>query len=102
MVALGDQPGITADVVAELVRSFHATGRGIVVPTHQDKRGHPLLFRDASTATRFSRIMKVADCVDYSTRTRKKSSKWRSPSSGVLEDIDLPEDYRRAISRLPP
>jgi len=44
LVALGDQPGITAGVVAELIASFHATGRAIVVPTYKGRRGHPLLF----------------------------------------------------------
>jgi molybdenum cofactor cytidylyltransferase len=49
-VALGDQPGITAEVVSQLIQSFRAARRGIVVPTYQGRRGHPLLiamrFRD--------------------------------------------------------
>ena len=99
MVALGDQPGITADVVAELVLSFHATGRGIVVPTFEGKRGHPLLFamhyRDEILTRHEGRGLRglleahPQDVFELEVAT-----------SGVLEDIDLPEDYRRAIARL--
>ena len=99
MVVLGDQPSITADLVAELVRSFHAASRGIVVPTYQGKRGHPLLFamhyRDEVLTGHEGRGLRglleahPQDVFELEVAT-----------AGVLEDIDLPEDYRRAISRL--
>ena len=99
MVALGDQPGITADLVAELVRAFHTTGRGIVVPTYKGKRGHPLLFamhyRDEILTRHEGRGLRglleahPQDVFELEVAT-----------AGILEDIDLPEDYRRAIGRL--
>ena len=99
MVALGDQPAITADVVAELVRSFQNTGRGIVVPTYKGKRGHPLLFamhyRDEILTRYEGRGLRglldthPQDVFELEVAT-----------AGILEDIDLPEDYQRAIARL--
>jgi len=99
IVALGDQPSITADVVAALVRSFHATGRGIVVPTYKGKRGHPLLlamhYRDEILTRHEGRGLRglleahPRDVFELEVAT-----------AGVLEDIDLPEDYQRAIGRL--
>ena len=99
MVALGDQPSITADVVAKLIRSFHTTGSGIVVPTFQGKRGHPLLFamryRDEVLTHHEGRGLRglleahPQDVFELEVAT-----------DGILEDIDLPEDYRRAIDRL--
>lgn len=44
LVALGDHPSITAELVARIVHHFRHSGRGIVVPVHRGKRGHPLLF----------------------------------------------------------
>ena len=99
IVALGDQPGITADVVAELVRSFHTAGRGIVVPKYKGKRGHPLLFsmhyRD-EILTRYEgkglRGLFEAHPQDV--------FELEVAEAGILEDIDLPEDYQRATGRL--
>jgi molybdenum cofactor cytidylyltransferase len=98
IVALGDQPGITADVVAELVKSFHTTGRGIVIPTYKCRRGHPLLFamhyRD-EILTRFEgnglRGLLEAHPQDVFELEVAEAS--------ILEDIDLPEDYERATGR---
>ncbi len=99
MVALGDQPTITADLVAQLVRSFHATSRGVVVPTYKGKRGHPLLFamhyRDEILTRHEGRGLRgllethAQDVFELEVAT-----------DGILEDVDLPEDYRRAIGRL--
>jgi len=95
LVVLGDQPAITADVVATLVRAFEAAGRGIIVPTHRGRRGHPLLFamhyRD-EVLTRFDEVglrgLLAAHPEDV--------LEIEVAAPGVLEDMDLPEDYRRA------
>jgi molybdenum cofactor cytidylyltransferase len=99
LVALGDQPGISADVVGELVRSFRSGDRGIVVPTHDGQRGHPLLFamhyRDEILTGYEDRGLRglldahPQDVLEVEVTT-----------PGILEDIDVPEDYRRAIGRL--
>ena len=99
IVALGDQPSITADVVAEMIRSFHTTGRRIVVPTCEGKRGHPLLFsmhyRDEILTRHDGRGLcgllqaHPQDVFELEVAT-----------AAILEDIDLPEDYRRTIGRL--
>ena len=98
LVALGDQPGVTADVVDALVHAFRTTGRGIVVPTHQNRRGHPLLlamhYRDEILAGYENVGLRgllgahPEDVLEVEVAT-----------PGVLEDIDAPEDYRRTIGR---
>ena len=104
MVALGDQPGITEDVVAELVRCFGTsgrgiTGRGIVVPTYRGKRGHPLLFamhyRDEILTQHDGRGLRgLLDAHPQDVFELEVAT------SAVLEDVDTPEDYRREIGRL--
>ena len=99
MVVLGDQPNISADVVADLIRSFHNTDHGIVAPTHNGKRGHPLLF---AMHYRDEILTHYEGCglrglLDAHPQEILESE---VATSGILEDIDLPEDYRRAIKQL--
>jgi molybdenum cofactor cytidylyltransferase len=99
MVALGDQPGITADIVARLVRSFQATPRGIVVPTHKGQRGHPLLFamryrREILASHEGRGLRGLLEAHPQDVRELEFGT------VGVLEDIDLPQDYARAIGRV--
>ena len=44
VVALGDQPTISPDVINRLVATWRATGKPIVVPLYAGVRAHPVLF----------------------------------------------------------
>jgi len=44
LVALGDQPRISAQGLLHLLREHHRSGKGIALPTYRGKRGHPVLF----------------------------------------------------------
>jgi molybdenum cofactor cytidylyltransferase len=39
-----DHPLVSANLVDSLIRTFYLTRRHIVVPTHNGKRGHPVIF----------------------------------------------------------
>jgi molybdenum cofactor cytidylyltransferase len=96
LVALGDQPGLTSGLVNEMLRAYAACGRGILVPVHAGRRGHPLLFstryRD-EVLTRFDgeglRALPKAHPEDV----------LELPVAGaaILEDVDDPGDYLRAL-----
>jgi molybdenum cofactor cytidylyltransferase len=98
LVALGDQPGIRRDLVNEMLDAFATCGRGIVVPVHEDRRGHPLIFsihyRD-EVLTRYDGeglqglVKAHADDVFEMLTTL----------CAVLEDVDHPDDYRRETAR---
>ena len=51
LIALGDQPFGEPEVARAVVRSWRNSGRGLIVPSHDGRRGHPLLidlkYRDA-------------------------------------------------------
>jgi molybdenum cofactor cytidylyltransferase len=108
IVVLGDQPGIAADVIALLVETFQSSGRGIVVPIHGGRRGHPLLismcYRD-----------EILNCYqDVGLRGLLRAHpedvfEVEIAAPEVIEDMDVPEDYDRAkaayfkrISRMGP
>ena len=98
VVALGDQPGLTSELVDEMLRAFRACGRGVLVPTHDGRRGHPLLFstryRD-EVLTRFD-----GDGLRGLLRAHPGDVfEWRAPTAVILNDMDGPDDYARELAR---
>jgi molybdenum cofactor cytidylyltransferase len=43
LVFQGDQPLITPEVINSVIEAYSSSGKGIVIPVHNKKRGHPLL-----------------------------------------------------------
>lgn len=44
MLALADQPLIDSQIINRLIDEFCDHSKGIVIPTYQNKRGHPVIF----------------------------------------------------------
>ena len=44
LLFLGDQPFIPAHVPGKLIGAWQETGKGIIIPVSDGKRGHPTLF----------------------------------------------------------
>jgi len=98
LVVLGDQPSVTSDVIAMVARAFQTSGRGIVVPTYSGRRGHPLLF-----AMRYRE-----EILSYYGNVGLRGLLYAHPEDvfevetlapGVIEDMDLPEDYERTATK---
>lgn len=100
LVALGDQPAITSSLIRAMIEAFATSGKGIVVPVFEGRRGHPLLLSTAYRDEILTRHESVGlrgllaahseDIVEFSAAT-----------SAVLSDMDDPEDYRRELARHP-
>ncbi|MCX6566636.1 MAG: nucleotidyltransferase family protein [Candidatus Aminicenantes bacterium] len=96
LVVLGDQPWTPASVVERLVAGFERSGKGIVLPVHRGRRGHPALIDlkykreimdlDPAVGLRQLLLRHHDDVLEVPVRT---------PS--VLRDIDRPEDFRKAL-----
>lgn len=99
LVALGDQPSITAGLIGGMIAAFCAGGRGIVVPVYGGKSGHPVLF-----SRRYCpEILSQYDQVGLGGLLAAHAGDLLElpvADSSVLEDMDYPEDYRRELSRL--
>ena len=98
LVVLGDQPGISRSVMAQLADAFLTGPHVIVVPVYHGQRGHPLLF-----AMRYrDEILRAYDSVGLRGLLQAHPDEvCEVPVGlpGVLEDLDLPEDYRRLQQR---
>ena len=94
LVVLGDQPQIACEVVARLVQAFEKTRAKLIVPSYQQRRGHPwLVARSAWPAilalgpqeTLRSFLNAYEAWIEYLP----------VESDTVLRDLDTPEDYSR-------
>jgi len=97
LVALGDQPAITSELVNRMVQSFSTTDKGILVPLYRGKRGHPVLF---SIHYR-NDIMTCFDNVGLRGLLQAHPDEVFELSVStptVLSDMDRPEDYRRELA----
>jgi len=94
LVALGDQPAVTAELVDAMVEAFRTGRHRILVPVHAGRRGHPLLF----SADYRSEILTQYDDQGLRGLLRAHASdvvELPVSTAAVLSDIDYPEDYRR-------
>lgn len=92
IIILGDQPTIPGWVFDSIIKAYRSSGKGIVVPIHQKKRGHPILIDckyrkevaalDPSVGLRALLFGHPDDIEEVSVE-----------SPAILKDIDYPEDY---------
>jgi len=99
LVALGDQPSITAKLIDQMLQSFTDVEKRILVPVHHGKRGHPILF-----SVRYrDEILTHYDNVGLRGLLyahRDDVFELTVSTSAVLSDMDYPEDYRRQLASL--
>ena len=96
MVVLGDQPSITTELIDQMLQSFAATEKTILVPLYKGKRGHPILF---SSHYRDEIITQYGD-VGLRGLLQSHSGdifELAVSTASVLCDMDCPEDYRREL-----
>jgi molybdenum cofactor cytidylyltransferase len=96
MVVLGDQPSITTELINQMLQSFAATEKKILVPLYEGKRGHPVLFSRQYS----EEIMTHYDDVGLRGLLHDHPGEvleLKVLTASVLCDMDYPEDYRREL-----
>ena len=99
LVVLGDQPSVTTKLIDQMLQTFASAEKQILVPLYQGKRGHPIVF---SAAYR-KEILTHYDSVGLrGLLYAHKEDIFELPvkTSGVLSDMDYPEDYQRELALL--
>lgn len=100
LLALADQPQIQAGVVQQILQACEAAGRpGIVVPSYQMRRGHPILL----PRRLWPEILALAEGRTLRSVIGRHASEIYyvvvdTPS--VLADLDTPEQYRQALEEI--
>jgi molybdenum cofactor cytidylyltransferase len=98
LIALGDQPRLTAAGLAPLLRAHAARGKGIARPIYRGKRGHPVVFtgryRQAILSLAETQTLRdvihahLEDCLEV-----------ECDSDAFVRDIDTQEEYRDELRR---
>jgi molybdenum cofactor cytidylyltransferase len=97
LVFLGDQPMAETSVINKMINAYNESGKGILVPVFENKRGHPLLadkkYRDE--------IINLDDPEGLKGLLRRHPDdllEVLTENPSVLMDIDTREDYINEIN----
>jgi molybdenum cofactor cytidylyltransferase len=98
IIMLADQPAITGLVINQLIRSYIESGKGLILPVFQGKRGHPLLldrkyFAEVEKLGPSSGLRSLLDMHPDDLLEQEVADQ------SVLRDIDTVEDYIREIKQ---
>ncbi len=92
IVCLGDMPEVTSAVIDSLCTAFRENpGKSLYIPTHEGKRGNPVLI----AASLFDSVLMLEGDVGARVLARQFPDsvlEVACDSSGVLMDIDVPSD----------
>lgn len=97
LIFLGDQPGIPPSVTNTVIEAYDEELKGIVIPVHNHRRGHPLLVD--------LKYRKQIEDLDLEEGLRKLRHHFPNDvlevevdEAGILVDIDTTDDYRNATN----
>ena len=94
-----DHPLISTQLVSRLIAEFDSDRKLIVVPTHQGRRGHPVIFHASL----------YAELLDASPTVGARQVVWAHPDAiaeietdeaGVILNLNDPETMRKALGYL--
>lgn len=92
LIVLGDQPRLQAKVIYQLLLAY-AEGQGeIIVPSYQNRRGHPILVSRRYWGEILS-LPRGGSLRDVLTHHTGRIYHVQVDTDSVLRDVDTPEDY---------
>ena len=89
IIALCDYPLLSPSTVTQLVRQHNESPGFIIIPTHADRRGHPVLF-PRSVLDDLTADLSLRDLVQCEPA---RNYHLAVTDEGALLDMDTPEDY---------
>ena len=96
MHVLGDQPHLQARVVQQLITAYAEQGAGIIIPSFENRRGHPILL-PAHYRAEISALGAEATMRDFMRAHAAEIRHLPVASDAVLRDMDTPDEYEREI-----
>ena len=92
MVFLGDQPFIPEEVIQTIILTWRQSGKGIIIPIYQGKRGHPVLF-DLRLKNDVMLLDPVSGLRSVIVRHPEETVEVEVNFPEILRDIDTKNDY---------
>jgi molybdenum cofactor cytidylyltransferase len=91
-----DQPLFSSRLIEKMIDVFHESKKLIVVPTHNGKHGHPVLF-SSLLFPELSRAPQDVGARFVLHHHRDNVVEVETDEEGVLISIDTPDDYQKYI-----
>lgn len=98
VLALVDQPRIESKVINRIVETYERAKPLIVIPTYEGKNGHPILL-DLTLKSEILNLDSTQALRDVVHAHSSEISRIEVYDQRVLEDCDLPEDYKRILQK---
>jgi molybdenum cofactor cytidylyltransferase len=98
MVFLGDQPMVETSVINKMINAYNESGKGILVPVFENKRGHPLMVDKKYR----EEVITLDDPEGLKGLLRRHPDdllEVDTDNPSVLDDIDTQEDYNNIINK---
>ncbi len=92
LIFLGDQPAVGPETSGRVLAAYRVSGRGIVLPVHAGRGGHPLLI-DLKYRAEIDGLSAGIGLRELLVRHPDDIFRVEIDDPGVLLDIDTPEDY---------
>jgi molybdenum cofactor cytidylyltransferase len=96
LIILGDQPLITSEVIDTLINTWQQTGKRIVAPLYEGKRGSPVLF-DASLFPELLQVTGDEGGRSVLERHRKEVELVEVGNAITNYDVDTWEAYQQIV-----
>jgi len=99
IVMLADQPAIGHEIIDELIRAWYRSPAGIIIPTYNGKRGHPVLL----SGRYISELLLYRGEYGLRSFIAEHSNDVKEmpvQTDAILRDIDTNEDYERELRML--
>lgn len=98
LVFLGDQPQISTEVIRDVIRTWKQSDKGMVIPTFNGKRGHPVLIETKYTEE-INRLNPGKGLRQLMQKFSEDIVEVEVAEGEILRDIDTPEDYKFEIEK---
>ncbi|MGH9326991.1 MAG: nucleotidyltransferase family protein [Terriglobia bacterium] len=92
LLCLVDHPAVNPETLRKLCRMFWESGAPIVIPTHEGRRGHPVIIGQALFQDLLN-LKPESGANEVIRRFREQTVFLEVHDPGILLDVDSPKDY---------
>lgn len=96
-IMLVDQPFIISELIDTVINAYTHTDKGIVLPSYQYKRGHPVIFHHKYVDHILALDAKSAGIRSLYKTHSEDIHYVNVDTDSILRDMDYKEDYERAL-----
>jgi molybdenum cofactor cytidylyltransferase len=99
LIFLGDQPYISGKVMANVVESWKSSGKGIIIPLYEGKRGHPPLY-DLKYRHELSNLDPEFGLRSVAQKFPEEIFEVETFCPKIVRDIDTKNDYINELNKI--